>query len=55
LCEVHLPPRQILAPRVQSKIVDGKFVSSRFDDMWPHLPADEMNRARGVPVMEAAE
>ncbi len=42
LCEVHMPPGQLLQPRVQSKMKDGKFVPVPLDDMWPYLPADEL-------------
>ena len=37
LCVVHISPNQKIAPRVQSKIKDGKFVPVALDDMWPPL------------------
>lgn len=47
LAEMWLSKSQILAPRLQSKLGDkGEFILPAFDDMWPHLPPDELARAR---------
>ena len=37
LCVVHLPQDQVLLPRVQSKIQDGKFVPVPLDEMYPPM------------------
>ncbi len=57
LCVVRLPKDQILAPRLMSKLNDkGEFILPAFDDVWPHLPPEELARARsGVSMLEAAE
>lgn len=57
LCSIHLPHNQILAPRLMSKLNDkGEFILPEFDDMWPHLPPEELVLARHHnAVMEAAE
>jgi acetolactate synthase-1/2/3 large subunit len=39
---VNMPRGQKLMPRVQSRMEDGKFVPVSLEDMWPHLPADEL-------------
>ena len=46
LCVVHISPNQKIAPRVQSKIKDGKFVPVALDDMWP--PLEEVVSREGV-------
>ncbi len=44
VCEVLVTPDQVYAPRLVSKIVDGKFVTPTMENLWPELPADELNR-----------
>lgn len=39
VCEMQ--PDQVLSPRVQARVEDGKFVPTDICDMWPHLPRDE--------------
>lgn len=39
---VVLAPGQQIMPRVQSRMENGAFVPVRLEDMWPHLPADEL-------------
>ena len=46
LCVVHISPNQKIAPRVQSKMKDGKFVPVALDDMWP--PLEEVVSREGV-------
>ena len=41
LLEVHMPPAQLLIPRVQSRMEDGKFVPTPIEDMWPYLDREE--------------
>lgn len=41
LTEIHMPHGQILMPRVQSRMENGKFVPMDIADLWPHLPRDE--------------
>ena len=39
LCEVMIPPNQLMIPRVQSlRGADGKIVSGSIDQMFPYLP-----------------
>lgn len=42
LCEIHMPKDQLLIPRVQSKVEDGKFVPVPIEDMWPYLDREEL-------------
>lgn len=44
IAEVEMPPNQLLQPRVQSKIVDGKFVPVPIHDMWPYLEREELEQ-----------
>jgi hypothetical protein len=37
LAEIHMARDQVIAPRVMSRIEDGKFVPAALDDMWPRL------------------
>lgn len=39
---LHIAKDAVVAPRVQSKMVDGKWLPVTLDDMWPHLPKDEL-------------
>lgn len=48
LVAVHMPLGQLLQPRVQSKMQDGKFVPVSIEDMWPHLPPDELQANMAV-------
>ncbi len=41
LCQVNMPKGQILQPRVQSRMVDGRFMPVNIADLWPHLPRAE--------------
>lgn len=43
LAQVYLPEGQVLAPRVQTKMVGGKFAPATLDTMWP--PLDEQESA----------
>jgi len=47
LCEVHMPPGQLLVPRVQSRMEDGKFVPAPIEDMWPYLGREEFAAQMG--------
>jgi len=47
LCEVHMPPGQLLVPRVQSRMEDGKFVPTPIEDMWPYLDREEFAAQMG--------
>jgi acetolactate synthase-1/2/3 large subunit len=40
ILDVISPRNQVLQPRIASKMIDGKMVSSEYDDMFPHLPRD---------------
>jgi acetolactate synthase I/II/III large subunit len=42
LQQVHLAPDQQIRPRVQSRMENGAFVPVRLEDMWPHLPPEEL-------------
>lgn len=43
LCEVLVDPKQVFAPKLSSKILpDGTIVSSRFEDLCPFLPGNEV-------------
>ena len=54
LCEIDTPVGQILAPRVQSKMENGKFVPTPLEDMWPYLDRDEfMSNMRVREVLPA--
>ena len=35
-------PDQIYAPRLVSKIIDGKFVTPCMENLWPELPTSEL-------------
>ncbi len=42
LCDVHVIPDEIRAPRVTSiQLADGSFVSKPLEDLWPFLDRDE--------------
>ena len=41
LTEIHMPHQQVLQPRVQSRMEQGKFVPTNIADLWPHLPRSE--------------
>lgn len=43
LCQFHMKPDQPLAPRLQSRVQDGKFMPTPLEDMFPYLPRDEFN------------
>jgi len=45
VCDVMTPEWQLLMPRVASeKLPDGSLVSRKFEDMFPFLPEEELNR-----------
>lgn len=45
ICDVKVPEWQQIIPRVSSeKKQDGTLVSKHFEDMYPFLPEDEMNK-----------
>lgn len=45
---IHMPPDQVLQPRVQSKMnPDGSFTPSPIEDLWPHLRQEEMDENMG--------
>lgn len=48
LCQIHMPRNQVLKPRVQSRMENGKFIPTPIDDMWPYLEREEMERNRSV-------
>ncbi len=39
---IHLAPDQQIMPRVQSRMENGAFVPVKLEDMWPHLPPEEL-------------
>ena len=42
VCDVHVIPEEIRAPRVTSiQRPDGSFVSKPLEDLWPFLDRDE--------------
>ena len=41
LAELEMPVKQVLAPRVQSRMENGKFVPVPMEDMWPYLSREE--------------
>jgi acetolactate synthase-1/2/3 large subunit len=49
---MHMDPNELIAPRVQAAMEDGKFKPADISDMWPHLPREEyancMNTNEGV-------
>ena len=47
ICEVHMQPNQLLIPRVQSRMENGKFVPTPIEDMWPYLDRDEFAEQMG--------
>lgn len=53
LTAVHMPSNQLLQPRVQSKVVDGKFVPVPIHDMWPYLSREEL--AENMRPLDAHE
>jgi acetolactate synthase I/II/III large subunit len=51
---MHMDPAELISPRVQAAMEDGKFKPADISDMWPHLPREEyadcMNQKEtGVP------
>jgi len=54
VCDVHIIPDEIRAPRVTSiQRPDGSFVSKPLEDLWPFLDRDEFARNMIVePVSE---
>ena len=46
LVVVHMPRGQLLIPRVQSKVENGKFVPVPVDDMFPYLGREELAAVR---------
>ena len=42
----HLDPRQEFEPRLKSRMEDGVIQTPTLDDMFPHLPADELESLR---------
>ena len=54
LIVMHMDPHEVIAPRVQAKTENGKFVPTDIADLWPYLPREEfasnMNpETHGVP------
>ena len=47
LCSIYMPPNQLLIPRVQSRMEDGKFVPTPIEDMWPYLDREEFAAQMG--------
>lgn len=47
LAQLHMMPRQMLAPRVQSKMENGRFLPADMADLWPYLPRDEFAEQMG--------
>jgi acetolactate synthase I/II/III large subunit len=54
VCDVHVIPDEIRAPRVTSvQLADGSFVSKPLEDLWPFLDRDEFRQNMIVePVRE---
>jgi acetolactate synthase-1/2/3 large subunit len=49
ICDVMTPEWQLLIPRVASeKGADGKLISKPYEDMFPFLPAEELEAAMVV-------
>ena len=50
---MHMEPNEVIAPRVQAKTENGKFVPADISDMWPYLPREEyalnMKPVKGNP------
>ena len=42
-----MPPNQLLIPRVQSRMENGKFVPTPIEDMWPYLDREEFAEQMG--------
>lgn len=42
LVAVDMPPSQLLAPRIQAKSENGKFIPAAYEDMYPYLDRDEL-------------
>ena len=47
LCQIFMPRNQLLVPRVQSRMEDGKFVPTPIEDMWPYLEREEFAAQMG--------
>ena len=48
---MHMEPNEIIAPRVQAKTENGKFIPTDICDMWPFLPREEfalMKQEKGI-------
>lgn len=43
VCEVHMPEKQLLIPRVATRMQHGVFVPATLEDMYPYLPRDEFH------------
>ena len=41
-----LDPRQEFEPRLKSRMVDGVIQTPMLDDMFPHLPVEELRALR---------
>ena len=52
LAELEMPASQVLAPRVQSRMENGKFAPVPMEDMWPYLPREEF--AHNMLISKAA-
>lgn len=49
ICEVMTPTWQLLIPRISSeKLPDGTLVAHDYDDMFPFLPREEMEKNREI-------
>ena len=50
---MHMEPNEVIAPRVQAKTENGKFMPTDIADMWPYLTREEfelnMKTEKGTP------
>lgn len=48
LVDIKMQSNQLLAPRVQTRMENGKFIPTPIDDMWPYLEREVLEKERVV-------
>lgn len=44
VCEVEMPEDQLLIPKLQARVVNGKYVQDPLEEMYPYLPPEEFEK-----------
>lgn len=52
ICDVLMPDDQLLIPKLQAKVVNGKYIQTPLEDMYPFLPREEFLKNMLIEPLE---